>query len=71
VETSKHKNIPADPEGIDIEKLGIVFRKNLIWIILIFLAANVTAYLTIRWTKDLYESASELKLLLSLGSKTW
>ena len=62
METPKFKNISTSPEGIDIEKLGIVIRKNLVWIIFIFLVANITAYLTIRWTKDLYESESELKL---------
>lgn len=56
------KNIGTSAEGIDLEKLGIIFRKNLIWIVLIFLVTNITAYLTIRWTKNLYESASELKL---------
>ncbi len=60
--TSKFQPISIAPEGIDIEKLSLVFRKNLLWIILIFLATNITAYLTIRWTKDLYESESELKL---------
>ncbi len=59
---TKFKKIDATPEGIDIEKLGVVFRKNLLSIILIFLFANFVAYLTIRWTKDLYESVSELKL---------
>ncbi|MBK5279250.1 MAG: AAA family ATPase, partial [Bacteroidia bacterium] len=60
---SKFNNSTSSgPEGIDIEKLGIVFRKNLIWVILIFITTNVAAYLTIRWTKDLYESVSELKL---------
>ncbi len=59
---SKFQHISTAPEGIDIKKLGIVFRKNLIWLILIFLLSNITAYLTIRWTKDLYESESELKL---------
>lgn len=59
---AKFQPISAAPEGIDFEKLGIVFRKNLLWIILILVSCNITAYLTIRWTKDLYESESELKL---------
>ncbi len=63
------------PDSIDIEKLGAVFRKNLVWVILIFLAANLAAYLTIRYTKDLFESESELKLDIKrdateLGIKT-
>jgi capsular exopolysaccharide synthesis family protein len=40
----------------------MLVRKN-VWIILALLAAsNLTAYLTLRWTKDIYESSSELKL---------
>lgn len=49
-------------EGIDLEKLGGVVRKNIPWIILIFFVTNLVAYLTIRWTKDVFESESELKL---------
>ncbi len=63
------------PDSIDPEKLLSVFRKNLQWIILIFLASNFVAYLTIRYTKDLFESESELKLDIKrdateLGIKT-
>ncbi len=49
-------------EGIDLEKLSNIFRKNLVWILAIFIVCNVVAYLKYRWTKDLYESYSELKL---------
>src|SRR5258706_10485474 len=49
-------------EGIDLEKLSNIVRKNIIWIIAIFIACNLATYLFIRWTKDLYESYSELKL---------
>ncbi len=54
---------PADTqEGLDLDKLLMLVRKNL-WIILfIFIMTNLAAYLTIRWTKDVYESYSELKL---------
>lgn len=67
--------LTTDIEGIDLNKLKIVLRKNLIWIIGIFLIVNLTAYLTIRWTKDLYESESEMKLDIKqdateLGIKT-
>jgi len=49
-------------ENLDVDKLRILVRKNL-WIILaIFVASNLGAYLTLRWTKDVYESTSELKL---------
>jgi capsular exopolysaccharide synthesis family protein len=62
-------------DSIDPEKLSAVFRKNLVWIILIFVASNLAAYLTIRYTKDLFESESELKLDIKrdateLGIKT-
>lgn len=45
------------------------------WIALIFIAINATAYLVIRYTKNLYESESELKLdvksnAAELGIKT-
>jgi capsular exopolysaccharide synthesis family protein len=49
-------------EGIDFEKLGAVFKKNLFWVILLFILCNLTAYLFIRYTKDVFESESELKL---------
>ncbi|NOT75984.1 MAG: polysaccharide biosynthesis tyrosine autokinase [Cyclobacteriaceae bacterium] len=49
-------------EGIDLEKLKMVARKNLWAIIIIFIVTNLGAYLTIRWTKDVYESSSELRL---------
>jgi len=65
----------TSPDSIDTEKLVAVLRKNLLWIILIFLATNLAAYLTIRYTKDLFESESELKLDIKrdateLGIKT-
>ena len=50
------------PEGLDLDKLRILARKNRVAILIIFLACNLAAYLTIRWTKDIYESNSELKL---------
>ncbi len=49
-------------EGLDIDKLKVLVRKNLWVIIIIFLATNLAAYLIIRWTKDVYESSSELRL---------
>lgn len=69
------KNDMANPDSINVEKLGATVRKNVPWIVLIFLVANLTAYLTIRYTKDLFESESELKLDIKrdatdLGIKT-
>lgn len=49
-------------ENIDFNKLKIVLRNNWYWIALIFLAVNAAAYLYIRYTKNLYESESLLKL---------
>ncbi len=49
-------------EGLDTDKLIMLLRKNLWIIVAIFVATNIAAYLTIRWTKDVYESHSELKL---------
>jgi tyrosine-protein kinase Etk/Wzc len=49
-------------EGIDLDKLKMVVSKKLWVMVGIFLAINLTAYLTLRWTKDVYESHSELKL---------
>ena len=49
-------------EGLDIDKLKVLFRKNLWIIVSIFLTTNLAAYLTLRWTKDIYESSSELRL---------
>ncbi|NOS94523.1 MAG: hypothetical protein HOP30_21640, partial [Cyclobacteriaceae bacterium] len=76
--TSPEKNLAQQPlsfEGIDIDKLIAVALKAKWWIILIFLACNVTAYLATRWTKNVFESASELKLDIKqdateLGIKT-
>ena len=49
-------------ENIDFNKLRIVIRNNWYWIALIFLAVNAAAYLYIRYTKNVYESESGLKL---------
>ncbi len=49
-------------EGLDFDKLQMLVRKNLGIIITILLVTNLAAYLTLRWTKDVYESNSELRL---------
>jgi tyrosine-protein kinase Etk/Wzc len=58
LEDFKHTNAT----DIDFNKLGIILRTNISWLILIFIATNAIAYLYIRYTKDLYESVSEIKL---------
>ena len=60
-----HKQIQIQPtaiEGIDFNKLKIAFRNYWMWIVIIFFLVNFTAYLFIRYTKNLYESSSVLKL---------
>ncbi|MEY4929662.1 MAG: hypothetical protein RI909_386, partial [Bacteroidota bacterium] len=68
-------NTTGTVEGIDFEKLAIVFKKNVIWVIVLFMVCNLSAYLTLRYTRDLFESESELKLDIKrdatdLGIKT-
>lgn len=64
-------------EGIDFSKLRTTVRKNLLWIILIFAFINLLTYLLfIRYTPDVYESSSEIKLDIKndasdLGIKTF
>ena len=47
---------------IDWQKLGLILRKSLPWIALIFIVCLTLAYTVIRYTKPLYESYSEIKL---------
>jgi capsular exopolysaccharide synthesis family protein len=49
-------------DAIDIEKLRAVISRNKWWLVGIFLVLNGAAYLATRWTKDVFESSSELKL---------
>lgn len=49
-------------ESIDFGKLGTIVRSNILWLILIFVAANAVSILYVRYTKDVYESESEIKL---------
>lgn len=49
-------------ESIDLNKLGMVIRNNWMWLIGIFLLVNGITQLYLRYTKNLYESSSELKL---------
>jgi capsular exopolysaccharide synthesis family protein len=53
---------PDTTEGIDFNKLKMGFLNNWMWIVLFFFVVNFTAYLFIRYTKNIYESSSELKL---------
>lgn len=49
-------------EGIDFNKLRVTFTQHWGWVILILLLTNLGAYLVVRYTKDLYQSESEIKL---------
>ena len=62
MENLNHIQNQSAAEGIDFNKLRIAFRNNWVWVVLIFFLVNFTAYLFVRYTKNLYESSSELKL---------
>ena len=49
-------------ETIDFNKFEVIIRNNIFWIALILILTNATAFLYVRYTKDLYESVSEIKL---------
>ncbi|MEI9918136.1 MAG: polysaccharide biosynthesis tyrosine autokinase [Bacteroidota bacterium] len=57
-----NSNILNNTDSIDFEKLRMLLRKNLLWLIFIVIGTNLSAYLYLRYTKNLYESESELKL---------
>lgn len=63
------RNIKLQPssqnDGLDFNKLNIIIRNNWYWLALIFLLINSLAYLTIRYTKNVFESESVLKLDLN------
>lgn len=60
-------NIPSPQalEGIDFNKLKIIVRSSWFWLLLIFIVVNSGAYLYIRYTKNLYQADSEIKLEVS------
>jgi len=63
VENHKHIKVQSlHADGIDFNKLKIVVRSNWIWLVSIFFVVNSIAYLAVRYTKNLYESTSVLKL---------
>lgn len=69
-------HVQSSDQGIDLNKLRIVVSRNLVWILAIFLVVNASAYLFLRYTKDLYESVAEIKLDIkddaaSLGIPTY
>lgn len=56
----KETDSPFD--SIDFKKLASVAKKSALWIVLIFSVAISVAYLTIRYTRPLFQSASVLQL---------
>ncbi|MBX2961910.1 MAG: polysaccharide biosynthesis tyrosine autokinase [Cyclobacteriaceae bacterium] len=56
------QNFTSSAESIDFNKLRVIFRHKWFWIVLIFILSNLAAYLVVRYTKDLYQSESEIKL---------
>lgn len=61
-EQTKINTVQEPLEGIDLNKLKVIIKSNWYWIILILFVTNFTAFLVIRYTQDLFESSSELKL---------
>jgi tyrosine-protein kinase Etk/Wzc len=49
-------------EGIDFSKLGLIAKKSWWIILLILILGSSTGYLTVRYTKPLYESTAVIKL---------
>jgi tyrosine-protein kinase Etk/Wzc len=56
------KHIAPGMETVDFDKLRMIVRKNLVWVILVIAFTNVAAYIYLRYTKTVYEADSELKL---------
>lgn len=49
-------------DKIDKDKIISVFRRSLLWVVLIMLLSVSAAYLVVRYTKPLFESYSDIKL---------
>jgi capsular exopolysaccharide synthesis family protein len=49
-------------EKLDFGKLRFVLQNNWLWIVLILLFTNGVAFIYVRYSKDLYEAESEIKL---------
>lgn len=58
------KTIPpgGSVETIDFNKLMIILRHSWIWMVVIFIVINGVAIIYLRYTKNLYESTSDVKL---------
>jgi tyrosine-protein kinase Etk/Wzc len=65
----------SSSDSIDFNKLKVIIKNNWPWLVLVLIVINSVAYLFIRYTKNIYESDSELKLDIQsnasqLGIKT-
>src|SRR3954464_11738178 len=47
---------------IDLGKLWLIFKRNLFWLVLFPIASLVLAFIFLRYTKPLFQSASTLRL---------
>lgn len=56
------KGFTNETETIDFSKLRSILLKNVVWILLLFILCNLTAYIYIRYTKNVYEAEAEIKL---------
>jgi len=61
-ESGKIHSFQDSVEGIDLSKLRVIVGQKWVWIALIIIITNLVAFLTIRYTKELFESVSEIKL---------
>lgn len=60
---NQHQHDPqSDGQDLDLDKLLSVLRKSLPYVLGIFILCILITYLAVRYTKPLYESASELQL---------
>ena len=59
---SPERNHITSQETIDLSKLRFIVRSKWIWIALLLLLSNGAAFMYIRYTKELFESESEIKL---------
>lgn len=63
MDSSSHlRSFGHSPEGIDLQKLLSIIKSARWWILLIFLVINTCSYLVVRYSKNLYESHSQLRL---------
>ncbi|HEY8937082.1 MAG TPA: polysaccharide biosynthesis tyrosine autokinase [Cyclobacteriaceae bacterium] len=57
------RNVKDSPiEGVDFNKVRHIIRSNKFWLFFILILANSLALLKIRYTKDVYESETVIKL---------